>query len=748
MAYTNLSITFQQVDTNMNIINNNPYRILGVFANSPRKDYVANKGKATAFLKVNRPVEFPLDLKGLLSVPNRTLDLMNEAEARLAIAKEQIKYAQFWFIHESTSLDDLAFKSLFSGNMAEAINTWSEKETISSLQNQLVCFLIEKKQEQAVKTAELLYSKFGNSYIQKIDPSSTIQMSSTDLLHQFIDSMGEEIGMQNLLGLELDPETIAYINSQTVGPLINKISSEVDRSKKVDHKDGNARLNSARKLVKNTKEEFASLKEILSASDAQLQMIADKLGSEILQCSIDYYNNSSDEGKHQTTMKMQKYALSVVMGSLAKQRCEDNIKTLQKIIDELPPIEVNEDNRRLQQKIAKFLISPNCEPSDVLAFIKDVCSEIISIKTKLGKSHAFYIAQSTLVAQVVLGKSIDSLNVIQDEEFPNLNSYDNKESIRRLRQAFGDSWEIMMTLDAMDLAPEFRRDRLKPNREALKKILTDIGAFSLPLYKNTPFSACARKIEVSSHMFFTDDEMFGECKNIDACKEYLNRYPNGVHRKEVQVTLARLESEQEEFQTYKSARKLEDFEKYISKYPNGKYIEECKKKYAELKKKKDEEDKLKEEEERLKIADRINKCQKITGCVSLLELTRSESRKALRTLLDDKFYSICKTKKDYLLYIEKFGHGGKHYNEAKGKSQENVVLLWAESHKSTLITLLVIVVFFFIIGSIWGAHGIGVVFGILALLCGILGFYAGEIGCFLWILAAIFGFIASSLTSS
>ena len=114
----------------MNIINNNPYRILGVFANSPRKDYVANKGKATAFLKVNRPVEFPLDLKGLLSVPNRTLDLMNEAEARLAIAKEQIKYAQFWFIHESTSLDDLAFKSLFSGNMAEAINTWSEKETI------------------------------------------------------------------------------------------------------------------------------------------------------------------------------------------------------------------------------------------------------------------------------------------------------------------------------------------------------------------------------------------------------------------------------------------------------------------------------------------------------------------------------------------------------------------------------------------------------------------------------------------
>lgn len=744
----NQNTIFQQQDTDMNIINNNPYRILGVFANAPKKEYVANKGRATAFLKVNRSVEFPLDLIGFLPVSNRTLELMNEAEAHISIAKEQIRYAQFWFIKGSTPLDDQAFKNLLSGNMADAIQIWSEEETISSLQNRLVCYLIEQKSEQAVKTAELLYAKFGNSYVQMIDSSSTIQMSPADLLHQFIDSLGNEIGMKELLGFRLEPDTISYINAQTVGPLIDKITSEVDRSRKVEHKDGNARLNSARKLVRNTKEEFSSLKEILPTSDAQLQMIADKLGSEILQCSIDYYNNSSDKGKHHTTMKMQKYALSVVMGSLAKQRCEDNIKTLQKIIDELPPIEVNSENDSLQQKIAKFLILLDCGTSDVLTFIKDVRSEIVAIKTKLGKSHAFYIAQSTLVAQVALGKSIDSLNKVQNDEFPKINGYENQKSITKLRQAFGDSWETMMILDIMDLSPEFRRERLKPNREALKKILDDIGAFSLPIYRRSAFSACARDIDVSQHMFFTDDELFCECKNIDACREYLKMFPNGSHKTDVEAKLKRLESEQEEYQTYKSARKLEDFEKYISKYPNGKYIEECRKKYADLKQKKEEQDRLKEEEEKVKIAERINKCQKIDGCISLIDSTRSESRKALRFLLDDKFYSLCKTKKDYLSYMERFGHGGKHYNEAKAKSQKNVILLWAESHRSTLITLLVIVVFFFIIGSIWGAHGIGVVFGILALICGILGFYAGEIGCFLWILAAIFGFIASSLTSS
>ena len=177
------------MDTVPKIVLQNPYRILGVYANSPKRDIVSNKGKATAFLKVNNPVEYPLDLKGILPVPNRTLDLMNEAEAHLAIAKEQIKYAQFWFLQKMTPLDDIAFNHLLAGNMAGAKEIWSKQESLSSLQNKLVCYLIENKPWLAVKTAEKLYDKFGTDYICKIDANCTFQMSTTDLLHQFIDSL-------------------------------------------------------------------------------------------------------------------------------------------------------------------------------------------------------------------------------------------------------------------------------------------------------------------------------------------------------------------------------------------------------------------------------------------------------------------------------------------------------------------------------------------------------------------------------
>ena len=376
------------------LILQNPYRILGVYANSTKKDIIANKGKATAFLKVNRPVEYPLDLKGILPPLERTLDSMNEADAHLAIAKEQIKYAQFWFL-KITPLDDVAFNHLFAGNMTMALDIWSKQETLSSLQNMLVCYLIDNEPESAIEVAEILYKKFGDIYISKIDANSTLQMRGTELLHQFIDSLGEEIGMRELLDYKLSPDTKDYIGNKTIGPLISKISSEVEKTKKVDHKDPDARIEAARKLVTNTRDLLSQLKEILSVNDSQYQMIADKLGIEILQCGIDYFNNSKDDDAAHTAMKMQKYAQSIVVGTLAKQRCEENVKTLQKIINALPPQDVMAEDRAIKAELSKFVRLPN-KISYAMTLLNNTKPHLQSIKSKLGARDEYYLEISTL----------------------------------------------------------------------------------------------------------------------------------------------------------------------------------------------------------------------------------------------------------------------------------------------------------------------------------------------------------------
>ena len=451
----NQNIILRQEDTDMNIVNNNPFRILGVFANSPKRDIVANKGKATAFLKVNRPVEYSLDLKGLLPSLSRTLDMMNDAEAHLAIAKEQIKYAQFWFM-KATPIDDIAFNHLIAGNMDGAKEIWSKQESLSSLQNKLVCYLIENKPWLAVKTAEKLYDKFGDTYINKVDNNCTLQMSATDLLHQFIDSLGEEIGMQKLLGYELGTETKAYISSQTIGPFINKISAEVEKTKKVDHKDPKARIEAARKLVTNTKEAFSQLKNILPATDSQYQMIADKLGLEILQCGIDYFNNSEDDDAPHTAMKMQKYAQSIVVGTLAKQRCEENVKILQKIIDRLPPKEIIKEDRAIRKELEEYTKLPD-KISHSIRLLKNTKPYLQAIKDILGANNKTYLDLSTLVINNALHNVIEEVNAAQ-----NINSSDTLVSCLR------EAWKAIVIMDSFDIDANTKKTRYIPNRNTLK----------------------------------------------------------------------------------------------------------------------------------------------------------------------------------------------------------------------------------------------------------------------------------------
>ena len=487
------------MDTAPKIVLQNPYRILGVYANATKKDIVANKGKATAFLKVNKPVEYPLDLKGILPPLTRTLDMMNGAEAHLAIAKEQINYAQFWFLQKMSPLDDIAFNHLLAGNMAGAIEIWTKQESLSSLQNRLVCYLIEGKHELAVKVAERLYEKFGNDYISKVDANCTLQMTATDLLHQFVDSLGEEIDMQTMLDFTLGDDTKAYISSQTIGPLINKISSEVDKTKKVDHKDPKARIEAARKLVANTKETFSQLKSILPATDSQYQMIADKLGLEILQCGIDYFNNSDDDDAPHTAMKMQKYAQSIVVGTLAKQRCEENVKILQKIIDELPPKEVMAEDKAIKAELSKFVRLPD-KISYAVILLNNTKPHLQSIKQKLGSTNAYYLKLSTQIVGNALHNIVEEVNAVQNDPQIafrlQLGLGLDPTSMDKIKSAVHEAWKATTIMDDFDLESDFK-SHYNENRNTLKSMCNQMGistyvsrpSASRPIPRSTSSSA-------------------------------------------------------------------------------------------------------------------------------------------------------------------------------------------------------------------------------------------------------------------
>ena len=115
----------------------NPYRVMGVFASSSKKEIVANIARIKANLRVGKQVSFDTDFTQILPSIIRNSDILQEAESSISLPEGQIRCAQFWFIQQN-EFDKIAISNLIVGNVSQAISIWEKKENVSSLQNRIV----------------------------------------------------------------------------------------------------------------------------------------------------------------------------------------------------------------------------------------------------------------------------------------------------------------------------------------------------------------------------------------------------------------------------------------------------------------------------------------------------------------------------------------------------------------------------------------------------------------------------------
>ena len=365
----------------INVVENNPYRILGVYANSPKRDILANEGKIKAFLKVGKAVSFPLDLNGLLPNASRTETSVVQAKSYLSLPQDQLKYAMFWFLN-ITPIDKIAFNHLFAGNMDEAVELWKKKECLSSLQNRMMCYLIKGKNVYAAGVADRLYFKYGSDFCNLISP--TLKLGHEDFVNKFFDTLEGEMNV-DLSSFSWERCSQLWkdtLNGRLVSPVISQIEACINKAKSVQRNSPSARYDAGVTLMNGTKPLIVKLKNVCASSDMRYQNVMDKLANEILQCGIDYYNGSEDDDKGEKAMPLQKYALQIAVGPMAKSRCQENVDILQRNIDNLPPMEVMANHKAIQLALKKFVAQPELIEYSI-QLIKECAPHIVAIKEKL-----------------------------------------------------------------------------------------------------------------------------------------------------------------------------------------------------------------------------------------------------------------------------------------------------------------------------------------------------------------------------
>ncbi len=476
----------------MDILRNNPYRLLGVYSNSPTKERLANHNRMKAFLKVGKPVSFPLDLPQCFSSIDRTEASVAKAEAKLTLPKDQILYAQFWFV-KATPLDDVAFNHLFAGEIDKAEEIWQKRECASSLQNRIVCALICKKYDLAIRCAEVLYgnTQYLNQFVSTIIGKGG-NFDVSNLAFSFLDIFCDEIGASKLLSFVTNSSWKEHLGEKTVRPLVDSIQEAINIAQKSKGKGSNARLNAGEALRKNTRNAILQLKGFLSTKDLQYQMIADKLGLEILQCGIDYFNDSEESDAATKAMSLQKYAKSIVVGQMAKDRCKENVDILQKIIDNLPPSEVFAEDKAIQGELRKYCLLPD-KICHAVTLLNNTKPHIQSIKRKLGVSNAYYLKISTQVVGNALSNVIAEVNEAQsifsaDKDDPNA-ALAAILGITHVKSVLEEAWKATRIMDGFDMEADYKNGRYSENRSILKGLCEQLGV-STSTY--TPRSTSSR----------------------------------------------------------------------------------------------------------------------------------------------------------------------------------------------------------------------------------------------------------------
>lgn len=514
----------------MNLLQHNPYRLLGVYSNSPTKERLANHNRMKAFLKVGKPVSFPLDLTQYIGSIERTETSVADAEAALTLPKDQIQYAQFWFV-KVTPLDDVAFKNLISGKISKAEEIWQKKESASSLQNRIVSALIREDYDCAITCAETLYAN--SQYISELISAvvgTGSNLNASTLALSFLDALCEEIGVNKLLPFITIDTWKSHIVVKATKPLIDSIEYAIETAQKTKNKGPKARLQAGEKLMTDTKSALSQLKSLLSSTDLQYQIIADKLGLEILQCGIDYYNDSEEPDAAIKAMKLQKYALDIVVGQMAKDRCKENVDILQNIIDNLPPSEVYEEDKAIRQCFKQFACQPHLIKYSI-QLLKECAPFLVSIKEKLGNKHRYYLHISSEIVNTALSYLIDEVNAAQEEGFP------------KLKNVLIEAWRAQLYMDKFDLELNFRTGRYKENRDALYNIISDCKGFesSINRFKYKYGCGWCQNLIVDDIDLRTDDEVYSSCDSISTYKYYLKSFPRGKHISEVKNKISRQE---------------------------------------------------------------------------------------------------------------------------------------------------------------------------------------------------------------
>ena len=349
----------------LSLIQNNPYRVLGIPILSSERELQKQITKSNRFAEVGKTITCETDYS-FLGDFDRNVDSINLAAKSIEQPLNKALFSTFWFLNEN-HIDNIAMDSLQKGNFDKAIEIWEKvigngevsDKKFSNLLNLKTLYLglsIKEAGEKAFNKEYLikglqLSGKFVNhkefkSLCKKI-VGDKFSLSIEKIEDLFLTSILSDIKPFLSNGIEINEiiDAVGTFSSDTQFKFSQKFSAgessriekELEISEDLRNKNPGKAYEFGLDLYKNTKEDIKSLSKIIGTSDVKYEMIANKLALELIQCAIDFFNKKNNSITNTVALKAYeicKYAKSIVAGGQAKVRVDENLKIIKESSEE------------------------------------------------------------------------------------------------------------------------------------------------------------------------------------------------------------------------------------------------------------------------------------------------------------------------------------------------------------------------------------------------------------------------------
>lgn len=455
----------------MLLVENNPFRFIGVLSNAKDKEIHRQKAKLSKYASIGKSINTDYDYD-FLSIIERTDSSIIKAFSQIDKRYDKLEHALFWFINLN-QFDEISLSHLNESSFGKAIATWDKvtrnrsitKSNISCLNNistlQLTSLLSNELKLGIANKFKVVQSDAFHVIVAEIT-DETFLVDSKDLCIRLTESIVRTFIASNKTDLEIidlfslcEQWIVDHVVSVFCEPIIFGIERNIEKTRANVVKNPESGYRLAVDLYNENLIDLERIESFLGRKNIKFKAISEALSKELMKLDIAYFN-----ALHETK---EVYDESLEILSLAQSLATKDI-TIREIEESINDMLARKENNRVN-KYYDDIYDDLLNFKDRLVSIDSVISLINLCKPKLdfltvelGRTEE-YIKVSSLIVNVCLNTIIDCVNEAQD----------GKQTKEFLSSLFNVAYSTMLKLSFFDMDYDIKR-RFDKNFETIQSL--------------------------------------------------------------------------------------------------------------------------------------------------------------------------------------------------------------------------------------------------------------------------------------